>query len=87
MNKEQYLEWLKTRGEAETWERAKCHAADELIKRTTLENADKLLQKEISDKHLRQFTMGMLRNHFGSAEVDAICMHLGVYPSWMEGMK
>lgn len=87
MTKEEYLDWLKTRGEAGTWGPEKCREADALIKRTTLENLEQVLKKEIPNKTIQQFTHDMLRLHFGSVEVDQLCMKLGVYPSWMEGME
>lgn len=82
--KEQYLEWLRTRGEPGTWGLEACSAADRLIKREALDTLKKRLNAFVASKPIREFVELCASAHFGAVEVDQLCMALDCYPEWME---
>lgn len=84
MSKQQYLAWLRTRGEPGTWDLNKCRAADALIKREAVRAAERKLKACISNHDVWLFTMSMIISHFGSVEVDDLMMKLDAYPEWMD---
>lgn len=93
MTKEQYLEWVKTRGEPGTWDIEACCEADALIRHTALENLKSRLQKEVkypnnTPQVIVDFVMDMATSLFGSVEVDNLCLRLECYPDWiLESVK
>jgi hypothetical protein len=82
--KEQYLEWLKTRGRPGSWELEDCNAADTLIKNVTLFNAKKWLSEQSQHRGLIDYMMLMLSFHYGSGETDEFLQSINAYPDWME---
>lgn len=83
MTKEEYIAWKQTRGEASTWDRNKCRAADELIKETTLANFREILRGRHIDPSLKKLLKTMVGAHFGSIEVDEAMIALKCYPDWL----
>lgn len=82
MSKEEYLQWLQTRGEAGTWDLGDCHAADRLIKHEAVEAFKKHLKG--LPKPIADLALCMVEAHFGSVEVDSALIGLNCYPEWME---
>lgn len=82
--KEQYQQWLATRGECGTWTFDDCRNADMHIKHVALGNFHHWSQFNIKNKHAREFIRRMVRCQYGAAEVDDLLNKLQCYPSWME---
>lgn len=78
--KEQYISWMKTRGNAGTWEHKDCLNADRLIEHETLKKLETYLKRNdpISD-----FVRVCAKAHFGSQGCDEMLTKLNCYPNWM----
>lgn len=82
MRKAEYIKWKETRGEdTAEWDRNKCRAADELVKRTAL--ACLQLRLKGQPKVIRDYVILMARCHFGSVETDNFLQEMRAYPDWI----
>ncbi len=82
MDKNEYLEWLKTRSKDPTdWDRAKCVEADDLIRHVTLENAAKAFAT--LRPTVREFLLTMIDFNYGTLEVDQFCMDMRLCPAFL----
>jgi len=83
--KQQYLDWLKTRGPIGEWKHQDCKAADRHIEVATLSNLARILgNQNVIDKALKSYIMTMARCHFGSSETDNMLKAIKAYPDYMD---
>ncbi len=80
--KEEYLNWLKTRGEIDNWKHEDCYAADAHIKQVALDNLEQKLSEQ--PEALRDFVMIYADVGYGSVETDEFLMKLECYPDYVE---
>lgn len=83
MSKNQYLAWLKSRGEIGTWDHTACRAADALVKREAMRNFRIYCNKHLP-KEVRDWVWSVANAHFGSVDVDDMLTALKMYPDWIE---
>jgi hypothetical protein len=83
MTKDEYILWLKTRGKPGTWKIEDCRAADALVKQVAMDNFHSWVRINVQDVVVRKFLIDVVRAHFGSSGVDAMLVHLDMYPDWM----
>lgn len=81
--KEQYLHWLKTRGEAGGWKYSDCRAASDHIKRETLKKFTIYLRQNYKEP-VRSYLLLMVRGYFSEVETDRLLTQLGCYPDYMD---
>ncbi len=82
--KEQYLDWVKRRGDARDWKYYECVAADRCIKQHTLANFRTKLNVLNIPEVLKWYLFDMVYNQFGTTEVDSLMIQLDCYPYWMD---
>jgi hypothetical protein len=79
--KDEYLQWLASRGPSGSWDHEACRTADQLIKDETLKTfANKI---EGLNPELEQWIISLANHHFGSVETDNMLTSLDCYPSWI----
>lgn len=82
MTKDEYIHWKETRDPEGRWKMEDCLAADQLIKTTALENANKWCEEYIREPALSLFKT-FISVHFGSVEVDNFLQQIKAYPDWL----
>lgn len=83
MTKDEYVNWLGTRGPVGTWDLNQCRAADEFIKNTALTNAAQWSTQHV-DSPARELLQDLLSAYFGSVEIDEFLQAINAYPDWIE---
>ena len=85
MNKEEYLNWIKTRSkDPSEWSYEDAKSADRLIEQEAINNLKKWLTKQSIALPVKQFILTMAQASFGCEEVDDFLTEMGFYPEWME---
>lgn len=80
--KEEYINWLQTRGPVGEWNIAKCHRADAHIKQEALKAAEVWITANVAEPGRVLFHQ-MLRTDFGCGEVDDFLTSINAYPDYM----
>jgi hypothetical protein len=83
MTKDEYINWMQTRGEVGNWDIADCRAADKCIEQFALNAAEAWLSANIKQPLVRDYMMLHLSTSFGSVETDAFLQSINAYPNWM----
>ncbi len=79
MTKEEYLRIKNLPISSVTWEQMR--EGEKLIQDTTISSAKKLVD-DCCPKPLAKFLVRMLKEFYGTVEVDELLMELKLYPDW-----